>query len=84
MRLFVGNLSFQTTEQTLSELFARHGTIRNVSIVTDRTTGRSRGFAFVEMSTDDEAKAAQKAVNGTEFEGRMLRVDEARAPSPRR
>ncbi len=84
MRLFVGNLSVQTTEQTLSELFARHGTVRNLSIVIDRTTGRSRGFAFVEMSTDDESKAAMTTVNGSEFEGRVLRVDEARAPSPGR
>jgi RNA recognition motif-containing protein len=77
-RIYVGNLSFQTTEQTLSDLFAEHGTVNDVSIITDRISGRSRGFAFVEMADDAEAKAAMEALNGREFDGRPLRVAEAK------
>ena len=77
-RIYVGNLSFQTTEQGLSDLFAEHGTVNSVSIITDRITGRSRGFAFVEMNDDGEAKAAMDALNGKEYDGRPLRVAEAK------
>jgi RNA recognition motif-containing protein len=77
-RIYVGNLSFQTTEQALSDLFGEHGTVNNVSIITDRISGRSRGFAFVEMADDAEAKAAMEAINGREFDGRPLRVAEAK------
>jgi RNA recognition motif-containing protein len=77
-RIYVGNLSFQSTEQTLSDLFGEHGTVNNVSIITDRVTGRSRGFAFIEMNDDGEAKAAMEALNGHEFDGRALKVAEAK------
>jgi RNA recognition motif-containing protein len=83
-RLYVGNLSFQTTEQGLSDLFAEHGTVDSVSIITDRITGRSRGFAFVEMHEDAEAQAAMEALNGKEFDGRPLRVAEAKERADRR
>jgi RNA recognition motif-containing protein len=77
-RIYVGNLSFQTTEQTLTDLFAEHGKVEGVSIITDRITGRSRGFAFVEMADSAEAKAAMEALNGHEFDGRALKVAEAK------
>ena len=77
-RIYVGNLSFQTTEQGLNDLFAEHGSVNSVSIITDRITGRSRGFAFVEMNDDAEAKAAMDALNGKEFDGRPLKVAEAK------
>jgi RNA recognition motif-containing protein len=81
MKIYVGNLSFQTTEDGIRELFAPHGEIQEVSIVTDRETGRSRGFAFVTMPQDAQAQAAITALNGMEFEGRALTVNEAR-PRP--
>ncbi|MHC4993381.1 MAG: RNA recognition motif domain-containing protein [Planctomycetota bacterium] len=77
-RIYVGNLSFQTTEQGLNDLFAEHGTVNSVSIITDRITGRSRGFGFVEMADGAEAKAAMDALNGQEFDGRPLKVAEAK------
>jgi RNA recognition motif-containing protein len=82
-RIYVGNLSFQTTEQALSDLFAEHGKVDNVAIITDRISGRSRGFAFVEMANDAEAKAAMEAINGRELDGRPLRVAEARERADR-
>jgi RNA recognition motif-containing protein len=82
-RIYVGNLSFQTTEQGLTELFAQHGSVNSVAIITDRITGRSRGFAFVEMNDDAEAKAAMEALNGKEFDGRPLRVAEAKERADR-
>jgi RNA recognition motif-containing protein len=78
MKIYVGNLSFQSTEDTIRELFAPHGEIAEVSIVTDRETGRSRGFAFVTMPQDSQAQAAITALNGQEVEGRALTVNEAR------
>ena len=72
-RIYVGNLSFQTTEQGLSDLFGEHGTVSSVSIITDRFTGRSRGFAFVEMADEAEGKAAMGALDGQDFDGRTLR-----------
>jgi RNA recognition motif-containing protein len=76
-RLFVGNLSFQTSEGDLGDLFAQVGKVESVSIITDRMTGRSKGFGFVEMSNDD-ADAAITRFNGAELSGRKLTVNEAR------
>lgn len=76
--LFVGNLSFQKTETDLSELFKTFGQVTRVSIVVDRETGRTRGFAFLEMPKDDEAAKAIAALDGQEFGGRNLKVSEAR------
>jgi len=81
MKIYVGNLSFETTEDTLRELFGQHGQVDEAALVMDRETGRSRGFAFVTMPNDNEAKAAIEAINGQDFEGRPLTVNEAR-PKP--
>lgn len=81
-KIFVGNLSFQTTESDLDGLFAQVGNVESVSIITDRMTGRSKGFGFVEMSNEDADNAIQK-LNGTEFGGRTLTVNEARPPAKR-
>jgi len=77
-KIFVGNLSFQTTQDELMATFSEHGTVENVSIITDRDTGQPRGFAFVEMTNDSEARNAISALNGTELSGRALNVNEAR------
>lgn len=77
-KLYVGNLSFNTSEQGLEQLFAQCGAVESCRIMTDRDTGRSRGFAFVEFSNDEEAQAAVAKFNGVEFEGRALTVNEAR------
>lgn len=77
-KLYVGNLSYEMNESSLSQLFAEHGTVESVAIVTDRDTGRSRGFGFVEMSGNAEAQAAIAALNGQEHGGRTLTVNEAR------
>src|SRR6266404_3175179 len=77
-KLYVGNLAFQTTSQELQELFAQAGTVESASVVEDRMTGRSRGFAFVEMSTKEEANAAIEQFNGKELGGRALKVNEAK------
>jgi cold-inducible RNA-binding protein len=77
-KLYVGNLAFQTTSQQLQELFAQAGTVESASVVEDRDTGRSRGFAFVEMSTQEEATAAIDQFNGKEVGGRALKVNEAK------
>jgi len=79
--LFVGNMSFQTTESELRSLFEPFGELARVNVVTDRDTGQARGFAFVEMSNDDEASKAIAALNGKEVGGRALNVNEAR-PKP--
>ncbi|MBI4478854.1 MAG: RNA-binding protein [Acidobacteria bacterium] len=81
--LFVGNMSFQTTEDQLRSLFEPLGQITRVQIITDRDTGRARGFAFVEMPNDDEASKAIAALNGKEVGGRALNVNEARPKPPR-
>lgn len=78
MKLFVGNFSFSTTEADLQALFAPYGNIESVAVVTDRQTGRSRGFGFVEMSDRGEAEKAIEALNGKDFGGRTLNVNEAR------
>jgi len=77
-KLYVGNLAFQTTSQELQELFGQAGTVESASVVEDRDTGRSRGFAFVEMSTKEEAAAAIDQFNGKELSGRALKVNEAK------
>ena len=78
VRLFVGNLSFRTTGEELSELFTQAGAVESASIIEDRDTGRSRGFGFVEMTNQDEATAAVEQFNGKDFGGRNLTVNEAR------
>ena len=78
MKLFVGNLSFQTSSQQLEELFAQAGTVQSAVLVTDRDTGRSRGFGFVEMASREEGEAAIRQFNGMEVDGRNLTVNEAR------
>ena len=82
-KLFVGNLAFQTTNQQLQDLFAQAGTVQSANVIEDRDTGRSRGFAFVEMSTNDEAAAAIDQFNGKEVGGRALKVNEAKAREDR-
>ena len=78
MRIYVGNLSWQTDENELRETFAPYGEVVSAQIITDRESGRSRGFAFVEMSNEAEGKAAIEAVNETEVGGRQLKVNEAK------
>lgn len=78
MKLYVGNLSFDTTSEDLAELFASSGTVESSAVVTDRDTGRSRGFGFVEMANRSEGEDAIEAFNGTEVDGRSLTVNEAR------
>jgi RNA recognition motif-containing protein len=81
--IFVGNLSYGTTEQELRTLFENYGAVERISIITDRDTGRSRGFAFVEMNDDAEADRAIEALNGYQVSGRALNVNEARPRSER-
>lgn len=78
-KLFVGSLDYGVTDQQLNDLFAEYGTIESAKVITDRETGRSRGFGFVEFNNDEEAKAAMEALNGQEHQGRTLVVNEARA-----
>ncbi|HEU4508942.1 MAG TPA: RNA-binding protein [Pyrinomonadaceae bacterium] len=77
-KLYVGNLAFQTTSEDLQQLFSQAGTVQSANVVEDRDTGRSRGFAFVEMSTNAEAAAAIDQFNGKEMAGRALKVNEAK------
>ena len=81
--IFVGNLSFNSTEESVRSLFERYGAVNSARIMTDRDTGRSRGFAFVEMENDSEAANAINALNGYQMDGRSLNVNEAR-PKPDR
>ena len=83
MEIYVGNLSYGTSEDGLNELFASHGSVRQVKIITDRDSGRSRGFAFVSMDNDQEAQAAIEAINGHELDGRALVVNQSRERKPR-
>lgn len=76
-RLYIGNIPFSATEEELREIFGRHGTVTGVDLITDRETGRPRGFAFVEMEDSASAEAAMEAVDGSELGGRNLRVNEA-------
>jgi RNA recognition motif-containing protein len=77
-KLYVGNLAFQTTSQDLQDLFAQAGTVESAQVIEDRDTGRSKGFGFVEMASDDEAAAAIEQFNGKDLAGRTLTVNEAR------
>jgi cold-inducible RNA-binding protein len=77
-KLFVGNMPYNTNEEALKELFSQAGTVESVSIITDRNSGRSKGFGFVEMSTEEEAKKAIEILNEKDFEGRNLVVNIAR------
>ena len=82
-KLYVGNLSFNMDDQALADLFAAVGTVESARIITDRDSGRSKGFAFVEMSSDSEAQAAIEKLNGTEQLGRSMNVSEAKPMAPR-
>ncbi len=82
-KLYVGNLSYRTEEESLRSLFTQYGEVVSATVLTDRDTGRSRGFGFVEMADQEAATAAIQGLNGTEFEGRMLKVNEARERSNR-
>ena len=77
-KLYVGNLTYEVTNSTLEKLFAPHGTVESAQVIMDRDTGRSKGFGFVEMKTDQEAQAAIAALNGQQVEGRALTVNEAK------
>ena len=84
MKLYVGNLSFQTSSDDLQELFSQAGTVESASVVEDRDTGRSRGFGFVEMASKEEGQAAIQQFNGRDLNGRNLTVNEARPREDRR
>lgn len=83
MNIFVGNLSYSSTEDSLRALFEAHGEVTSVKIITSRETGRSRGFAFVEMANEEEARTAIAELDGTELDGRALKVNEARSRGER-
>ena len=82
-KLYVGNLSYNVTGSQLEQLFAAHGAVQSAEVINDRDTGRSKGFGFVEMGTDQEAQAAIAALHGTQMDGRALTVNEAK-PRPER
>jgi len=83
MNIYVGNLSWEVTQEDLKEAFEAHGQVASANLITDKYTGKSRGFGFVEMPVDDEARAAMSALNGTELKGRELNVNEAKPRSDR-
>jgi RNA recognition motif-containing protein len=76
-KIYVGNLSYNTNEDELMEVFQNYGQVASCKIISDRDTGRSKGFGFVEMGTEDEARAAISSLNGTELDGRQLKVNES-------
>lgn len=82
-KLYVGNLPFSATDDSLRSLFAQAGNVESSQVIMDRFSGRSKGFGFVEMASDDEAAQAISKLNGQDFEGRALTVAEARPPAPR-
>ncbi len=82
-KLYVGGLPFSVSDRQLEELFAEHGTVESARVITDKMTGRSRGFGFVEMSSQEEAQAAIESLNGSQLEGRTLTVNEAKERAPR-
>ncbi len=82
-KLFVGNLPFSITDESLQQLFAEFGAVESAQVIVDKFSGRSKGFGFVEMSSEDEAQKAIAALNGKDVEGRALTVNEARPPAPR-
>lgn len=83
VNIYVGNLSWSCTNDDLTQLFSQHGTVARAQVILDRETGRSRGFGFVEMANEAEAKAAVAALNNLDFQGRPLTVNEARPREPR-
>ena len=83
LKLYVGNLGYDVTEADLTELFAPHGTVDSAQVIIERDTGRSKGFGFVEMSTNEQAKAAMSALDGKEVGGRALKVNEAKPKEAR-
>lgn len=83
MRLYIGNLAFETSEETLRNIFSKYGEVESVDIIIDRATGRSKGFGFVEMPKPSQAKEAILALNGSELDGRSIKVSEAK-PRERR
>ena len=83
-RLYVGNLAYSTTKETLEKAFSAHGQVVSVNLISERDTGRPKGFAFVEMSTPEEGEAAKTALNGTEVDGRAINVDNAREQEQRK
>ena len=82
-KLYVGSLAYSVTEQKLSEIFSQHGAVSSAKIITDKYSGQSKGFGFVEMGSDEEAQKAIAALNGTQFEGRTIVVNEARPQEDR-
>ena len=82
-KLYVGNIPYSATEQVLTDTFGEYGTVESAKIIMDRDSGRSKGFAFVEMSSDEEAQAAISKLNGNDWEGRAMTVNEARPMAPR-
>ena len=84
MNIYVGNLSFDTTDSGLRTVFEAHGEVSSAQVITDRDTGRSRGFGFVEMPSDEEARAAMTALDGSDLDGRQIKANEARPRGDRR
>ncbi|OGL38187.1 MAG: RNA-binding protein [Candidatus Schekmanbacteria bacterium RBG_16_38_11] len=82
-KLYVGSLAYSVSEQKLSELFSQHGTVSSAKVISDKYSGQSKGFGFVEMGSDEEAQKAIAALNGTQFEGRTIVVNEARPQEDR-
>jgi len=82
-KLYVGNLNYDTTKEKLEEVFSKAGKVVDANVITDKYTGRSKGFAFVEMATEEEAQKAVSEVNDAEIDGRNVKVDEARPRKPR-
>lgn len=82
-KIYVGNLSYGVTSEQLSEVFSQFGTVDSSNVITDRDSGRSKGFGFVEMSTDSEAQAAIEKLNGSDLSGRAMNVSEAKPMAPR-
>lgn len=83
-KLYVGGLPYSVTETQLQELFSQHGEVRSAKVITDKFTGRSRGFGFVELGSEEEGRKAMEALNGTQLEGRTLIVNEAKEQGDRR
>jgi cold-inducible RNA-binding protein len=82
-RLYVGNLTYETTDSSLETLFASHGSVISANVITDRDSGRSKGFGFVEMATLEEAQSAKSSLDGSDLEGRAIKVDMAKERAPR-
>ncbi len=83
-KLYVGNLSYETSSSDLEKLLSEHGTVESAEVISDRATGRSKGFGFVEMGSDDEAQAAISALDGQDYQGRALKVNVAKPREPRK